>query len=90
MRISVLRHLDSENHKKNHSLLTATRNEEREVLKKGKECGINCASIAYTTLFYFDLTLQTLTSMKDSLLLPNLQCNMLLNSELFPNFFECS
>ena len=28
--------------------------------------------------------------MKDSLLLPNLQCNMLLNSGLFPNFFECS
>ena len=39
--ISILRHLDSENHKKNHCLLTKRRNEEREVMKRGKECGMN-------------------------------------------------
>ena len=53
-RISILRQLDSGNHKKNHCLLTKRRNEEREVMKRGKVCGINCAGIVYTTIFFFE------------------------------------
>ena len=49
---SVLHHLKSENHQKNHCLLNNPKNKEREAIRKGKECGVNCAGIAYMTLFF--------------------------------------
>lgn len=52
MRTSIVRHLESESHLKKHCLLMKMKNEEREVMKKGRECGLNCAGIAYTTLFF--------------------------------------
>ena len=54
MRTSIVCHLQSENHQKKHCLVKEMRNEEWKVMKKGNDCGINCAEIAYTTLFFFE------------------------------------
>ena len=37
---------------KKYAALKAMRNEERKAIKNGKECGINCAGIAYNTLYF--------------------------------------
>ena len=50
--MSVLRHLKSDTHSQNYLLLKNTRKEERETMSIAKQCALNCASVAHTTLFF--------------------------------------
>ena len=52
LKTSVLRHLDSSNHLKSRSALISARKEEKEAMENAKICGINCASVAYTNMFF--------------------------------------
>ena len=52
MKLSLICHLNFENHQKKYVALKAMRNEERKVIKNGGKCGINCAGIAYNTLYF--------------------------------------
>ena len=52
VKTTILRHLNSESHKTKTIELENSQFEYTKQLKKGKECGLNCASIAYTSLYF--------------------------------------
>ena len=52
MKISVLRHLASDTHISSHTSFQNGKNKEREALNAGKQCGLNCASAAYTSIYF--------------------------------------
>ena len=49
-KVSVLRHIESANHLHCHSLLKNAREKEKATIENAKQCGLNCAAVAYTTL----------------------------------------
>ena len=52
IKVNVLQHIESANHLHCHSLLKNAREKEKETIEKAKQCGLNCAAVAYTTLFF--------------------------------------
>ena len=49
---SILRHTDSVSHQNNHANFKNLKKEERAAMETAKQCGINCAASAYTTLYF--------------------------------------
>ena len=52
MKKSIIRHLNCDSHIKSLKLFENAKAKEQELLDAGKKCGINCASAAYTCIYF--------------------------------------
>ena len=52
LKTSILQHTDGVSHQNNHANFKNLKKEERSAMETAKQCGINCAASAYTTLYF--------------------------------------